>query len=112
MKTINVDVALTVAITIPSNIATEYRRLGFITGNKDLVKLSNEIHDDDEFILRIISDNIRFVTGRTLPQVLESGGFGVKIVPLALQAAKGTEDAPTTAEVAAVILAELDSTEA
>lgn len=112
MKTINMDIALTVAITIPSNIATEYRRLGFITGNKDLVKLSNAIHDDDEFIHRIISDNIRSVLGGTLPKVLESGGFGVKIIPLALQRANEKEETPSTEEVAAAIVAELDSTEA
>lgn len=99
MKVKNFDVALTLKVTIPNTLAMEYRALGFKTGNMALVKLSQEIEDDDAFIERILVDNVRHILGRELPARIEQGGFGVKIVPLALQRAN-LEDVIDTADVA------------
>lgn len=99
MKVKNFDVALTLTVAIPDTLVMEYRALGFRTGNMDLVKLSQEIDDDDAFIERILVDNVRHILGRELPARIEQGGFGVKIVPLALQRAH-LDDAIDTADVA------------
>lgn len=93
MRTLNIDVALTLRVTIPDNLAQQYRQLAFTAGDVKLARLSSELTDDKDFADRILHDNIRFVMAQALPQFLESGGFGVKVVPLALREAHQPEDA-------------------
>jgi len=81
------DIALTLQVTIPDNLAQQYRQLAFTAGDVKLARLSSELDDDKDFTDRILHDNVRYIMSKTLPQFLESGGFGVKVVPLALREA-------------------------
>ncbi len=103
MRTVNIDVALTLKVSTPDNLAMQYRQLPFTTGNVKMAKLSAELPNDDDYLERILNDNIRHVLTVNLPQFLEAGGFGVRIIPLALQRAN-IEELPTTAEIAAEAL--------
>lgn len=87
MRNLNIDVALTLNVTIPDNLAQQYRQLAFTAGDVKLARLSSELKEDKDFAERILHDNIRYVVSKALPQFLESGGFGVKVVPLALREA-------------------------
>ena len=91
MRNLNIDVALTLNVTIPDNLAQQYRQLAFSAGDAKLARLSSELPDDKDFAERILHDNIRYIVSQTLPQFLESGGFGVKVVPLALREAHVTD---------------------
>lgn len=98
MKNLTIDVALTLKVTVPSELAGKYRQLPLISGDAALAELSAECPDDDDFIQAILSLTIKDVLKRGLPARLEDGGFGVRVVPLALQRAN-VEDAPSTEEI-------------
>ncbi len=46
MRTLNIDVALTLQVTIPDNLAQQYRQLAFTAGDVKLARLSSELPDD------------------------------------------------------------------
>lgn len=92
MRTVNYDIALTLGVTIPDNLAGQYRSLVFSAANKELAKLSSELTDDDDFVERILHDNIRHLLTKQLPQYLEAGGFGVTVIPLAQREAHEIEN--------------------
>lgn len=98
MKNLTIDVALTLKVTVPSELAGKYRQLPLLTQNKALADLSAKHPDDADFIQAIINRNIQQVLQFDLPALFELGGFGVRVVPLALQRAN-VEDAPSTEEI-------------
>lgn len=92
MRTLNIDVALALQVAIPDNLAQQYRQLAFTAGDVKLSRLSSELKKDDDFTDRILHDNLRYVLTKALPQFLEAGGFGVRVVPLAQREAHKAED--------------------
>lgn len=92
MRNLNIDVALALQVAIPDNLAHQYRQLAFTASDEKLARLSAELKEDDNFIDRILHDNLRFVLTKALPQFLESGGFGVRVVPLAQRESHKSED--------------------
>lgn len=91
MKDLNIDVALTLKVVVPTKLASEYRQLALSNGNVALANLSAELKDDQDFIQRIITDNVKHGVNHILPRYLEQGGIGVTVVPLAVQRADVTE---------------------
>lgn len=98
MKNLTIDVALTLKVTVPSELAGKYRQLPLLTKNKALADLSAQHPDDADFIQAIINQSIQQAMKFDLTSRLEDGGFGVRVVPLALQRAN-VEDAPSTEEI-------------